>query len=61
MNRVRALEKARAERRKVPVLIVRLTAAGEYVYNGVLYSEKEFDAFVERVRPGVIILDNIPK
>ena len=45
----------------MPVVIVTQTEAGEYLYQGVSYSRKAFDALMEKIRPDVVIIDNIPK
>ncbi len=60
-KRIQALERQRDERRKMPVVIVTQTEAGEYLYQGVPYSRKAFDALMEKIRPDVVIIDNIPK
>lgn len=60
-KRIQALEMQRNERQKTPVVIAMLTEAGEYVYQGVSYSKKAFDALMEKVRPNTIIIDNIPR
>lgn len=60
-KRVQTLERQRDERRKMPVVIVTQTKAGEYLYQGVPYSRKAFDTLMEKIRPDVVIIDNIPK
>ena len=60
-KRIQALERQRDERRKMPVVIVTQTEAGEYLYQGVSYSRKAFDTRMEKIRPDVVIIDNIPK
>lgn len=58
-KRIQELEKRRNERQRVPVVIATLTGAGEYLYQGILYSKKAFDAIMERIRPETIIVDDI--
>lgn len=60
-KRIQALEMQRNERQKTPVVIAVLTEAGEYVYQGVSYSRKAFDALLERIRPDTIIINDIPR
>ena len=60
-KRIQTLEMRRNERQKTPVVIAVLTEAGEYVYRGVSYSRKAFDALMEKVRPDTIIINNIPR
>lgn len=60
-KRIQALEMQRNERQKTPVVIAVLTEAGEYVYQGVSYSRKAFDALMEKIRPDTIIINNIPR
>lgn len=60
-KRIQALENARNERQSVPVVIAVLTDAGEYLYRGVSYSKKAFDALMEKIRPGAVIVDDIPR
>ena len=60
-KRIQALEMQRNERQKTPVVIAVLTEAGEYVYQGVSYSRKAFDALMEKIRPDTIIINDIPR
>lgn len=60
-KRIQALEMQRNERQKTPVVIAALTEAGEYVYQGVSYSRKAFDALMEKIRPDTIIINDIPR
>lgn len=60
-KRIQALEMLRNERQKTPVVIAVLTETGEYVYQGVSYSRKAFDALMEKIRPDTIIINDIPR
>ena len=60
-KRIQALERQRDERQKMPVVIAALTEAGEYLYKGVSYSKKAFDELMEKIKPGTIIIDDIPR
>lgn len=60
-KRIQELERQRDERQKTPVVIATLTEAGKYLYHGVSYSRKAFDALMEKIRPDVVIIDNIPR
>lgn len=60
-KRIQALERQRDKRQKTPVVIATLTEAGEYLYQGVSYSRKAFDALMKKVSPSTIIINNIPR
>lgn len=60
-KRIQALERQRDERQKIPVVMITLTEAGGYLYHGVSYSRKAFDALMEKIRPDVVIIDDIPR
>lgn len=60
-KRLQALERRRDERRKTPVVLARLTEAGEYLYQGIAYSKAAFDGLLEKIRPDVVIINNIPR
>lgn len=60
-KRIQELERRKDERQRTPVVIATLTRAGEYLYRGVSYSEKAFDKLMEKIRPDVVIINNIPR
>lgn len=57
--RLEALEQRQRDNLKTPVVIAALTPSG-YEYQGKLYSEMDFMARMEKVRPNTIIINDIP-
>lgn len=60
-KRIQELERRKNERQKTPVVIARLTEAGEYLYQGIAYSKAAFGGLMERIKPDVVIINNIPR